>query len=179
MVKTFFQIYRRLIGSTIYRTRSAIYYTRSTYRNISDALARLTSDHKYFSIHIQQHQYITVNCRKKRKGSAKISTSIYTTSFSIHFSFLLHLSISNLKIQLSFHIQPLYDKLFPQQDYFPGDYTWWPFRIYHLLLDCSELLCGALYHLQQRGATSEINMYISSILPIYRQYIGNDYEYIF
>ena len=87
-----FQIYRRLIGSTIYRTRSAIYYTCLTYRNISDALARLTSDHKYFSIHIQQHQYITMNCRKKRKGSAKISISIYILYIYNQFQHSLFLS---------------------------------------------------------------------------------------
>ena len=57
-----FQIYRRLFGITIYRTRSAIYYTCLTYRNISDALARLTSDHKYFSIYpnINTSQYVTL-----------------------------------------------------------------------------------------------------------------------
>ena len=163
-----FQIYRRLIGSSIYRTRSAIYYTCLTYRNISDALARLTSDHKYFSIHIQQHQYITMNCRKKRKGSAKISTSIYTTSFSIHFSFLLHLSISNLKIQLSFHIQPLYDKLFPQQDYFPGGNTWWPFRIYHLLLDCSALRCQKIMRCFVPLVRCYIRDYYINISAVYR-----------
>ena len=60
-----FKIYRRLIGS-IYRIRSAIYYTRSTCRNISDALARLTSDHKYFSMYpnINTSQWIA---QKKRK----------------------------------------------------------------------------------------------------------------
>ena len=42
--QSIFQIYQRLIGSAIYCTRSAIYYTRSAYRNISDALGRLRSD---------------------------------------------------------------------------------------------------------------------------------------
>ena len=45
----------------------------------------------------------TVNCIKKRKGSVKISTTIYKTSFSIHFHFLLHLLISNLKIISCYH----------------------------------------------------------------------------
>ena len=46
------------------------------YRNISDALGRLRSDHEYFSIypHTNTSQCIA---EKKRKGSVKVATTIY------------------------------------------------------------------------------------------------------
>ena len=65
-----FEIYRKLIG----RPHIALARQDKIYRNISDALGRLRSDHKYFSI--SQRKHITVHCRKKEKtvGYSRKST---------------------------------------------------------------------------------------------------------
>ena len=64
--------YRRLIG----RPYIALARQDKIYRNISDALGRLRSDHKYFGIYPNTN---TSQCiaEKKRKGSVKVATTIY------------------------------------------------------------------------------------------------------
>jgi len=87
---------------------------QNTYRNISDALRRLRSDHEYFSLYPNTSQWIG----EKIKLSVKVVTTIWiTTNFRItfHFYFLLrlfnefHVKLQN-NIQLSFHDQPQHDK---------------------------------------------------------------------
>jgi len=87
---------------------------QNIYRNISDALRRLRSDHEYFSLYPNTSQWIG----EKIKLSVKVVTTIWiTTNFRItfHFYFLLrlfnefHVKLQN-NIQLSFHDQPQHDK---------------------------------------------------------------------
>ena len=76
---------------------------QNIYRNISDALRRLRSDHEYFSFIPTHHRELE---KKEKKRSVKVVTTIwFTTNFSItfHFYFLLRLFISNFKIIPGYH----------------------------------------------------------------------------
>ena len=71
-----FEIYRRLIG----RPHIALARQDKIYRNISDALGRLRSDHKYFSIIYTIYPNTNAShciAEKKRKELVEEATKIY------------------------------------------------------------------------------------------------------
>ena len=117
----------------------------------------------------------TVNCIKKRKGSVKISTTIYKTSFSIHFHFLLHLLISNLKIISCYH--STFNLCTTSMTSYVEPRT---------VLDSVKSSTWKFFKFQVAGGDYRniwdkyiYRQYIANISPIYRQYIGTGYENIF
>ena len=68
----FFQIYWRLIG----RPYIALARQDKIYRNISNALGRLRSDHEYFSTYPKTNISQCI-AEKKRKGLVKVATTVY------------------------------------------------------------------------------------------------------
>ena len=95
-----FQIYWRLIG----RPHIALAWPDKIYRNISDALGRLRSDHEYFSIYPNNNTSQCIAEQMRKDWLKQQQQFKYTTNFSTTFHFyFLRLFISSLKMISSYH----------------------------------------------------------------------------